>query len=224
MLRYRVRNFRKPEIVNIQLFSPEANLYSNYNYYKRFGNNSPISNGLPFFGSWVVNQGHAGSITHKDEWQYAWDFIIEDNEKEYEGEGNKVEDYFCYNKPIIAPADGEIIEIVDGIIDNEIGEMDLVHNWGNSIIIKHGDQIYSQISHIKAGSYQVYKGQWVVKVRIIAYVGNSGRSPYPHIHFQIQPTAFVGSKTTRYALGPYVENNNEEFNFFNSNIPNLMIK
>ncbi len=221
VLRYRVRNFRKPELVRIQQFSPEANLYSNYNYYKRFGNNSPISIGLPFYGLWTVNQGHTGSITHKDEWQYAWDFIIEENEKEYSGEGEKVEDYFCYNKPIIAAADGEVIEIVDGIVDNEIGKMDLVHNWGNSIVIKHGEQIFSQISHVKAGSFQVYKGQWVRKGDVIGYVGNSGRSPYPHIHFQIQPTAFVGSKTSRYSLGPYVKNDNGNFNFYSSSIPKL---
>ncbi len=221
VLKYRERNFRKPELVSIQRFSPEKNLYSNLNYYKRFGENSPIPIGLPFFGSWVVNQGHNGSITHKNEWQYAWDFVIEEEGKEFNNSGEHLDDYFCYNKPIIAPAAGEVIEIIDGLADNKIGEMDLVNNWGNSIVIKHGNQIYSQISHIKAGSFQVYKGQWVRKGELLANVGNSGRSPFPHIHFQIQSTAFVGSKTLKYSLGPYILKEKHKYSFNSSNIPKL---
>ncbi|OYT11819.1 MAG: peptidase M23 [Bacteroidetes bacterium 4572_112] len=219
VLKYRVRNFRKPELVGIQQFSPEKNLYSNINFYKRFGSNSPISIGLPFFGQWFINQGHTGDITHTGDWQYAWDFVIQEGDSEYLDQGDRVKDYFCYNKPIIAPAAGEVIEIVDNIPDNEIGKMDLVHNWGNTIVIKHAEQLYSQISHIKAGSFQVYKGQWVRKGELLAHVGNSGRSPYPHLHLQIQKTAFVGSKTHKYALGPYVQNSGDEFNFFSSQIP-----
>ncbi len=221
VLKYRVRNLRKPEIVSIQQFSPEKNLYSNINFYKRFGNNSPIAIGLPFFGQWTINQGHNGDITHKGEWQYAWDFIINDSGKAYKNEGNEIEDYYCYNKPIIAPAAGEVIEIVDGLDDNIIGEMDIDNNWGNSIIIKHGEQIYSQISHIKAGTFKVYKGQWLRKGELIANVGNSGRSPYPHIHFQIQKTAFIGSKTIKFALGPFIKKQADDFSFYSSSIPKL---
>ncbi len=221
VLKYRVRNLRKPEIVSIQQFSPEKNLYSNINFYKRFGNNSPIAIGLPFFGQWTINQGHNGDITHKGEWQYAWDFIINDSGKAYKNEGNEIEDYYCYNKPIIAPAAGEVIEIVDGLDDNIIGEMDIDNNWGNSIVIKHGEQIYSQISHIKAGTFKVYKGQWLRKGELIANVGNSGRSPYPHIHFQIQKTAFIGSKTIKFALGPFIKKQADDFSFYSSSIPKL---
>ncbi|MCK5846185.1 MAG: urea transporter [Bacteroidales bacterium] len=221
VLKYRVRNFRKPELVSIQQFSPEKNLYSNINFYSRFGNNSPVAIGLPFFGQWTINQGHNGGITHKDDWRYAWDFVIKEDEKEFENKGDYLADYYCYNKPIIAPAAGEVIDIIDGIADNEIGDVDVVNNWGNSIIIKHGEQIFSQISHIKPGSFQVHKGQWLRKGELIALVGNSGRSPFPHIHFQMQETAFVGSKTMKYSLGPYIENAAKKFNFNSAGIPKL---
>ena len=219
VLRYRERNFRKPELVSLQRFSPEKNLYANLNFYKRFGDNLQIPIHLPFFAKWTINQAHDGAFTHKDDWKHAWDFVIEDNGNEYKSSGKAVEDYYCYNKPIIAPADGEIIEIIDLYDDNEIGEVDLEHNWGNSIVIKHADYLYSQISHIRKGSFKVAKGQWVRKGNHLANVGNSGRSPIPHLHFQLQATPFVGSKTLKYPIGPYISSSNNSFDFAIGGIP-----
>ncbi len=221
VLKYRERNFRKPELVSLQLFSPEKNLYANLNFYKRFGDKLQIPIHLPFFGQWTINQGHKGKHTHKDDWQFAWDFVIEEEGNEHSDDGTKVTDYFCYNKPIIAPADGEVVELIDLYDDNEIGKMDLIHNWGNSIVIKHTNYLYSQISHIKKGSYQVYKGQVIRKGDVLAYVGNSGRSPVPHMHFQLQATAFVGSKTMKFPIGPYIKSNSDGFELESSGIPKL---
>ncbi len=213
VLRYRERNFRKPELVSLQRFSPEKNLYANLNFYKRFGDHLQIPIHLPFFSKWKISQAHDGEFTHKDEWKHAWDFIIENNSQEFTNGGKHVEDFYCYNKPIIAPADGEIIEIIDLYDDNEIGNVDLEHNWGNSIVIKHAEYLYSQISHIKKGSFKVSKGQWVRRGNHLANVGSSGRSPFPHIHFQLQATPFVGSKTLNYPIGPYIKLSNNNINF-----------
>jgi urea transporter len=219
VLRYRERNFRKPELVTLQKFSPEKNLYANLNFYKRFGEHLQIPIHLPFYSKWTINQSHNGKITHKDDWKHAWDFVIENEGKEYQNEGKNVEDYYCYNKPIVCPADGEIVEIIDLYDDNEIGKMDLEHNWGNSIVIKHADYLYSQISHIKLGSFKVNKGKWIKKGSVIANVGNSGRSPYPHLHFQIQATPYVGSKTIKYPIGPYISENKNGFSYTIGGIP-----
>ena len=219
VLRYRERNFRKPELVSIQRFSPEKNLYANLNFYKRFGDHLQIPIHLPFFSKWKISQAHDGEYTHKNEWKHAWDFVIENGNSEYMNSGKSVNDYYCYNKPIIAAADGEIIEIIDLFDDNEIGNVDLEHNWGNSIVIKHADYLYSQISHIRKGSFKVTKGQWVRKGSHLANVGNSGRSPSPHLHFQIQATPFVGSKTLRYPIGPYITSNDNNFDFTIGGIP-----
>jgi hypothetical protein len=156
---------------------------------------------LPFHGEWTVAQAHNGEITHKGEWAHAWDFIIIDKEeKQFRGEGNTVEDYFCYNKLIVSPAYGNVVDIIDGIEDNEVGEVNIIHNWGNTIVIKHAEYLYSQISHLKPGSFKVKKGDSLKKGDIIAQCGNSGRSPFPHLHFQIQATPFIGSKTLDYPI------------------------
>ncbi len=221
VLKYRERFFRKPELVSLQKFSPEKNLYSNQNYYTRFGDKSMISIHFPFSGKWLVNQAHNGEYTHQKDWKHAWDFVIAENGLEYDGDGNLPQDYYCYNKPIIAPADGEVVEIVDLYEDNKIGDVDIEHNWGNSIVIKHAQYLYSQVSHIKKGSFRVEKGQYVKKGEILATVGNSGRSPFPHLHFQLQSTPYVGSKTLNYLIGPYISEENSKFNFVNNGAPKL---
>ncbi|MCD4791880.1 MAG: urea transporter [Bacteroidales bacterium] len=166
----------------------------------------PIS--LPFWGEWSVMQAHDGEYTHKEEWKHAWDFVIIDkNEKQFKNKGNLVEDYYCYGKSIIAAADGIISDIFDGIDDNKAGEINTVKNWGNSIVIKHTELLYTQISHIKKDSFKVKKGDFVRKGDVLAVVGNSGHSPYPHLHFQIQATPFVGSKTLDYPIYNYILNN-----------------
>ncbi len=215
-LRVNKRNFLTE--VLIQEGSPEKNIYAYKNNIKRFGNlykYFPIK--LPFFGEWYVSQGHNDKITHKDEWQHAWDFvIIDNNNKQYINDGNKVDDYYCYNKPVIAPANGTIVDIIDGIPDNKIGDVNLIENWGNSIVIKHAEFLYSQISHIKAGSFKVSVGDTVKHGDILANVGNSGRSPFPHLHFQIQATPYVGSKTINYPISSYIvyENNKPKIKTF----------
>ena len=199
-LEFRERHFDKPLLVSVQNFSPEKNLYSHTTYSRRFGDKPLIAICLPFFGNWKVAQGHSGDFTHKGQWKHAWDFVIETDGKEFSGNGSEPEDYYCYNKAVVAPAAGVVEAVNDGIEDNKIGEVNLDQNWGNSIVIRHATYLYSQVSHLKAGSIQVEKGDVVKKGEVIGYVGNSGRSPSPHLHFQLQATPFVGSQTIEYPV------------------------
>ncbi|OQX78494.1 MAG: hypothetical protein B6D61_05330 [Bacteroidetes bacterium 4484_249] len=212
ILKFRERSFTKPEIVIHQQFSPEKNLYSQLNNKERFHNFKYIPVCLPFFGEWTVTQAHHGEVTHKDDWAHAWDFeITDENGRPFRNGGNVREDFFCYNKPVICPADGYVEEIADGIEDNEIGDSNLEQNWGNTIIIKHNEKLFSKVSHIKKGSFKVKKGDFVKKGDMLASCGNSGRSPEPHIHFQIQETPFIGSKTLDYPIGHYLNHKEEGY-------------
>ena len=207
----------QPEEVFIQQHVPEHNLYNRLSSKTRFNNYKPVAISAPVFGNWAISQGHDGEITHRGEWKEAWDFVIVDKEgKQYKDEGDLVHDYYCYNKPIVVPADGIVEEIVNDVEDNFIGDSNLKQNWGNSIIINHDHQLYTQISHILKDSLKVKKGESVKKGEVIAHCGNSGRSPYPHIHFQIQSTPFIGSKTMEYPLSHYVTHkaNDTSYSFF----------
>ncbi|TRZ75341.1 MAG: peptidase M23 [Bacteroidetes bacterium] len=204
-LKFRERFFDKPELVIYQQYSPEINLYAHLNYRARFGKTHYFPFILPFWGEWKVTQGHDGKITHQGDWRHAWDFELTDEKGlTFGGNGSSREDYYCYNKPVIAPADGRVEEVVDDTDDNEVGKMDIEHNWGNTLVICHGDQLFSKLSHLKKGSIRVATGDNVKKGQVLASCGNSGRSPVPHIHFQIQSTPFIGSKTLDYPLSHYI--------------------
>ena len=205
----------------VQRNSPEKNLYSFLNYRDRFHSYSRGAVKLPFFGEWKVTQGHNGSYTHKGDWQHAWDFeMVDENGRTYKDSGDYPEDYYCYNKSVLAPADGTVEEVINDIDDNVIGQKNLAENWGNTVVIKHGDFFYSKLSHLKKGSIEVKPGDKVRTGDILGVCGNSGNSPYPHLHFQIQETPYIGSKTLKHPLANYYssEGSTEKI-LVNSGIP-----
>ena len=188
----------------VQHYSPEVNLYSFKNNKDRWARFLYFPLHLPFWGEWVVTQGYDGAYTHLGEWGKALDFMMVDSEgKTYKKNGLKIDDYYCYNKPIVAPADGIIEMVIDNIEDNAIGNVNTIDNWGNSIIIKHAPNLYSQISHLKKSSAKVKIGDYVTTGDLLSFCGNSGRSPEPHIHFQLQTVPTLGAKTLEYPLSYY---------------------
>lgn len=193
------RTSGKLQLTAFQNYSPETNLYQFVNSEARLNDFKYFNLSLPFMGAWTVSQGYDGNITHKGEWNQALDFVLTDiDQNTYEFPGNKVEDYYCYNKPVLAAADGIVVEVVNHIEDNVIGHVNLQQNWGNTIIIEHAPFLYTKVSHLKKNSCKVKPGDYVKRGDIMALCGNSGRSPEPHLHFQVQNTLYIGSKTMAY--------------------------
>ena len=208
--------------VAVQYFSPEKNLYHYKNALNRFSKNTYFHISLPFFGEWNVSQGYEGQITHKADWAYALDFdIVDADERTYRMPAAKNEDFFCFKLPVIAPADGWIEEVVDHIEDNKIGEINIANsnNWGNTVVIRHGIGFYSKLSHLLQYSVLYPKGTFVKKGDIVAYCGSSGRSPEPHLHFQLQTTPYIGSKTLKYPLSYYISRVGEKYHFKSFDVP-----
>ncbi len=200
--------------VFVQQNSPERNLYFFRNASRRFKELQYLPVSLPFFGEWTVSQAHEGDYTHKDDWRHAWDFVIEgDDGKQFRNDGDNLTDYYCYGKKVTAPADGIVQEVMDGVEDNAVGDVNIHQNWGNSVVIRHGDYLYSQVSHLKEGSIEVARGDAVKKGQVLGLAGNSGRSPYPHLHFQLQATPFVGSVTLDHPLGSYIQRSGKDYSF-----------
>jgi len=197
----------KLKLTPVQYFSPELNLYTFNNHQERLANLLYLPMHPPFWGEWTVTQGHDGELTHKGNWGKAFDFSLVDGDlKSYNSDGLVCQNYYCYNKPVVAPADGFVEEIIDHIDDNEIGRSDTTNNWGNSIIIRHLPGLYTQMSHLRKGSFKVTKGEFVRRGDLLAHCGNSGRSPEPHLHFQVQTTPRLGSATIDYPFAYYYEN------------------
>ena len=218
-LKFRVKPSKKLAEVLIQQNTPEKNLYSFQNDTDRFRHDMiPVI--LPFFGTWTVSQDYDGKHTHKGDWKHALDFVITDHTgNQYAGQGDQREDYYCFNKPVLAPSDGYIESVTDNIEDNLIGKVNIRDNWGNTVIIRHNSYLFSSLSHLKKDSITVRPGDKIKQGEIIGRCGNSGRSPYPHLHFQMQALPYIGSPTIHYPLSYFIDHSESGFELRNYSVP-----
>jgi murein DD-endopeptidase MepM/ murein hydrolase activator NlpD len=73
--------------------------------------------------------------------------------------------------PIQAPADGVVVST---------GQKG---GYGNALVIDHGYGIVTRYAHLAA--FNVRPGQRVSRGDVIAFVGNTGRSTAPHLHYEV---------------------------------------
>jgi len=206
--------------IGIPEHTPEKNLKRHKNTVARFVTGEYPMFDLPVSGQWTITQGINGEHTHKDLWAYAWDFeIINAEGSAHENSGTDPEDFYAFNKPVYAPADGKIAAMVGHIEDNPIGQVNTQNNWGNVIIIWHYGNYYSALCHLKKGTIKVNEGEIVRRGQIIAKVGNSGRSPVPHLHFQAQLSAEIGSPTVQCELMHYLNIHDKELVYYTHGCP-----
>ncbi len=166
---------------------------------------------LPFHGRWKVTQGIDGKYTHQDVWRFAYDFqAVDSYGHASHHEGTDLVHYYAYGLPTLAPADGKVHAVKGDIPDNSIGSVNTDENWGNHVIIEHGPDHYSCLCHLKQDSIRVTPGQEVFRGETIAACGNSGRSPYPHIHLQFQKRPEIGAPTASFDFSQIVLSDQEE--------------
>src|ERR1700751_434601 len=77
-----------------------------------------------------------------------------------------------YGAQIIAPADG-VVTVTD-----------VMGGYGKAIIIDHGNGISTRYGHLSG--FAVTAGQHVHRGDVIGYVGESGRSTGPHLHYEVR--------------------------------------
>lgn len=58
--------------------------------------------------------------------------------------------------------------------------------YGNLIRISHSDEYETRYAHLKSFRNGILKGKTVTKKQIIGYVGTTGRSTGPHLHFELR--------------------------------------
>ncbi len=151
---------------------------------------------LPVLGRWQVTQGHHGEHTHQGAWAHAWDLeVVDEQGRAFRGSGLQPADYYAYGAPVVAPADGRVVRVVDHLPDNPIGGVDTTNNWGNQLVLWHTGNLYSALCHLQPGSTTVSPGNEIRAGQLLGRVGSSGRSPVPHLHFQLQVAAEMGSAT-----------------------------
>ncbi len=77
-----------------------------------------------------------------------------------------------YGKPIVAADSGKVVTAT------------YHYSYGNYVMIDHGGGYSTLYAH--ASSLAVSAGQTVTKGQVIAYVGSTGNSTGPHLHFEVR--------------------------------------
>ncbi len=175
---------------------------------------------LPFYGFWFVSNGNFSQPTHIGVAAYAWDFIVV-NEfgHSFRGAGNNNEDFFCFGLPVIAPADGRVVNATDHIVDNYPPNVDMKSSWGNYIIIDHGFEEFSEISHLLQFSLKVKVGDTVKRGQWLGLCGNSGFSYAPHIHFQLQRAGITNGQSVHAVFSDYMLSKGNRITTVSEGIP-----
>jgi hypothetical protein len=177
-----------------------------------------VAIGPPVHGEWAAFNGPSNSSGHRRlvlgldghvaiGQRFAIDFLQLDSAgKSYRGDPLKNSNYLAYGTPLLAVADGIVVETKDSIPENVPGAnsravpINMITVGGNHVALDIGGGKYALYAHVQPGSLKVKVGDRVKRGQVLALLGNSGNSTEPHVHFQIAdgPT-FLSSEGLPYA-------------------------
>ena len=151
---------------------------------------------LPFTGAWIVTAGgeirEGAAQRNLLQQQYAYEFSGTDaSGLRYKNDGKANEDYFGYGREVIAPANGTVVEVIDGIRENSPGTRNPYAQIGNAIVIEHSGKEYSVLAFLKQGSIRVKVGDRINRGQVVAQCGNSGNAIEPVLHYHLQNSAYL---------------------------------
>ena len=94
---------------------------------------------------------------------------------------------------VVAADDGVVFNLKDGVQDQYFSDYSkekqkqvYSQDLGNFVVIHHGHSWNTFYVHLKKDSIRVVKGQRVSKGEILGYVGMSGLTEFPHLHFELR--------------------------------------
>jgi hypothetical protein len=118
---------------------------------------------------------------------FAVDWVKVENNRLFDGDGKKDEQYYGFGADVLAVADGAVVYTHDGMPDETptvLMTPKLKSDYGgNNIILKIAPNIFAWYAHLHRGSLKVKVGDRVKAGAPIAKLGNSGPSEGPHLHF-----------------------------------------
>ncbi len=154
-------------------------------------------------GPWVAVRGPSNSSSHRLSLvtlngrvtvpqRFAVDWVrLGDDGRFFRGDGARVQDWYGYDAPVRAAADGVVVLVRDGAPDRRPLDVDApsivdaAEAPGNVVVVDIGHGVFTSYAHLQAGSLRVAQGDRVSAGQLVARVGNSGNSQGPHLHFQL---------------------------------------
>jgi murein DD-endopeptidase MepM/ murein hydrolase activator NlpD len=148
---------------------------------------------LPFTGTWtIIGSGDGTGQRNLLQQQYTYEFSSTDaSGRRYKTDGKTNDDYLVYGREVLAPANGTVVEVIDGVRENSPGIRNPYALIGNAIIIQHSDKEYSVLAYLKPGSIRVKAGDKIIRGQTLAQCGNSGNANEPALHFHLQDSPYL---------------------------------
>lgn len=167
----------------------------------------------PLRGVWLLRS--IPNVTSHHRWNSQTEFAVDffklgENGLPWKTDGRSAEDYFAYGAPVLAAADGIVMATENDAVQNydvrlrREGESEADYDrrltaynaamqradpykalLGNHVVIRHANNEYSMVHHLKTGSVIVRKGDRVTAGQVIGAVGDTGDTNLVHLHFQV---------------------------------------
>ena len=118
---------------------------------------------------------------------FAIDWVKVKNDRLFDGDGKRDEQYYGFGADVLAVADGTVIYTHDGLPDETPSVLMVPKSksdyGGNNVILKIAPNVFAWYAHLRRGTLRVKVGDLVKAGTPIAKLGNSGPSEGPHLHF-----------------------------------------
>ncbi|MGY2129511.1 M23 family metallopeptidase [Blastococcus sp. SYSU DS0617] len=177
-----------------------------------------VSLALPFRGTWLARNSPARRVpshgTRLFATTYAIDFVaVEGRRTAHVRDWRALlateppERFVGFGQPVLAPAAGTVVAVLDGEPDHEARRSQLAlvpyaltqagrirggppAIAGNHVVLELADGAgFALLAHLRRGSVAVAPGRRVAEGEQLGACGNSGNSTQPHVHLQVMDAA-----------------------------------
>jgi murein DD-endopeptidase len=171
-------------------------------------------------GIWLAGDGPSNDSPHRRSLvalagrtyiaqRFAIDWmLVGPNGDTHRGDATRNENYWGFDQPVFAVADGEVTEVVDSIPDHAPhvlpGTVTLANIAGNHVILRIAPHRYVVYAHLEHGSMRVHPGERVRRGQTIAKLGDSGQTTAPHLHLHVADgNSVLGAEGVPWVLRSY---------------------
>ncbi len=181
---------------------PEEGWWRDFLWSRRIGRNEPLVV-VPLQGTVKIAQGFDGALSHTSDFRHALDFVRPTPAPTGDSGSSTGFPPSIWNAPVTAPAAGVVESVRNDVPDNAIGICNFAENWGNYVCIRLDQGGWALLAHFRQWSIVVQPGMRVEIGTYLGVVGNSGRSPVPHLHLQVQDGPEPGARTRPFRLANF---------------------
>jgi hypothetical protein len=113
---------------------------------------------------------------------------LDDQNRMFEGEKEKLSSWKYYGAPIYSVADGTVVNLWDESDEQVPGPPAPVSTeaiGGNMLVVDIGGGAFAFYAHLQRGSLKARLGDKVKAGQVLGLLGNTGNSTAPHLHFHL---------------------------------------